>query len=125
MLPYYLLDELNATISLNKSDLNLDEFDMGKIVQDQIPDEASINYIRFGLNNSMNVINTNLLMKTERSKVKRIPKRGSYDSKTIYRILDKDFICQIGFVHNEHPVVIPTIYGRRGRCAIFSWRQCQ
>lgn len=51
-------------------------------------------------------------MKTERSKVKRIPKRGSYDPETIYRILDNDFICQIGFVYNEHPVVIPTIYGR-------------
>jgi len=51
-------------------------------------------------------------MKTERSKVKRIPKRGAYDRETIYRILDNDFICQIGFVHNEHPIVIPTIYGR-------------
>ena len=53
-------------------------------------------------------------MKTERSKVKRIPKRGSYDADTIYRILDKEFICQIGFVHQEFPVVIPTIYGREG-----------
>ena len=52
-------------------------------------------------------------MKTDRSKVKRIPKRGAYDAKTINGILDKEFICQIGFVHQEHPVVIPTIYGRR------------
>lgn len=52
-------------------------------------------------------------MKTDRSKVKRIPKRGTYDKETIYRILDKEFICQIGFVHKEHPVVIPTIYGRK------------
>ena len=52
-------------------------------------------------------------MKTDRSKVKRIPKRGAYDTATINRILDKEFICQIGFVHNEHPVVIPTIYGRK------------
>lgn len=53
-------------------------------------------------------------MKTERSRVKRIPKRGAYDRETMYRILDNDFICQIGFVHNEHPIVIPTIYGRSG-----------
>ncbi len=53
-------------------------------------------------------------MKTDRSKVKRIPKRGSYDTETVYRILDMDFICQIGFVHNDHPIVIPTIYGRNG-----------
>ncbi len=52
-------------------------------------------------------------MKTDRSKVKRIPKRGSYDVTTINRILDKEFICQIGFVHKEHPVVIPTTYGRK------------
>ena len=39
------VDELNATILLNKSDLNLDEFDMREIRADQIPDEASINYI--------------------------------------------------------------------------------
>jgi len=39
------VDEINATISLNKKDLNLHEFDMRAIRQDQIPDEASINYI--------------------------------------------------------------------------------
>ncbi len=51
-------------------------------------------------------------MKTDRSKVKRIPKRGHYENETIFSILDKEFICQIGFVHKDHPVVIPTIYGR-------------
>ena len=39
------IDEINATISLNKKDLNLDEFDMRPISQGQIPDEASVNYI--------------------------------------------------------------------------------
>jgi nitroimidazol reductase NimA-like FMN-containing flavoprotein (pyridoxamine 5'-phosphate oxidase superfamily) len=52
-------------------------------------------------------------MKTERSKVKRISKRGFYDKETVYAILDKEFICQIGFVHEGHPIVIPTIYGRK------------
>lgn len=52
-------------------------------------------------------------MKTDRSKVNRIPKRGSYDNEMIFSILDKEFICQIGFVHEDHPVVIPTIYGRK------------
>ena len=53
-------------------------------------------------------------MKTDKTKVKRIPKRGAYDKDTIYRILDNDFVCQIGFVYNNYPVVIPTIYGRKG-----------
>ena len=52
-------------------------------------------------------------MKTDKSKVKRIPKRGFYDKETIYRILDNDFVCQIGFVFNGYPVVIPTVYGRK------------
>lgn len=58
-------------------------------------------------------------MKTEKSKVKRIPKRGRYDAESIYNILDKEFICQIGFVHQEFPVVIPTIYGREGDTLYF------
>ena len=58
-------------------------------------------------------------MKTDKSKVKRIPKRGAYDTATLYGILDKEFICQIGFVHNDHPVVIPTIYGRKGDALYF------
>jgi len=53
-------------------------------------------------------------MKTDKTKVKRIPKRGFYDKETIFRILDNDFVCQIGFVYNNYPVVIPTIYGRKG-----------
>lgn len=60
-----------------------------------------------------------MVMKTDRSKVKRIPKRGAYDAATINRILDKEFICQIGFVHKEHPVVIPTIYGRKNDTLYF------
>ena len=49
---------------------------------------------------------------TKKTKVTRAPKRGHYDRSTIYKILDDDFICQIGFVHENYPVVIPTIYGR-------------
>ena len=39
------VDEINATISLDKKDLNLDEFDMSEIRQDQIPDLAGVKYI--------------------------------------------------------------------------------
>jgi nitroimidazol reductase NimA-like FMN-containing flavoprotein (pyridoxamine 5'-phosphate oxidase superfamily) len=58
-------------------------------------------------------------MLTDKTKVKRAPKRGHYDAETIYRILDADFICQVGFVFNEYPVVIPTIYGRKDDCIYF------
>jgi nitroimidazol reductase NimA-like FMN-containing flavoprotein (pyridoxamine 5'-phosphate oxidase superfamily) len=49
---------------------------------------------------------------TEKTKVRRIPKRGHYDFETIAQILDADFLCQVAFVHEGYPVVIPTIYGR-------------
>lgn len=49
---------------------------------------------------------------TKKTKVIRAPKRGFYDKKTIYKILDAHFICQIAFVHEGYPVIIPTIFGR-------------
>ncbi len=48
----------------------------------------------------------------EKIKVKRVPQRGVYDKKTIYKILDKEFLCHVAFIHNGFPVVIPTLYGR-------------
>ena len=54
------------------------------------------------------------MKKTERTRVKRVPKRGLYDRKTINTILDDHFLCHVGFVHEGHPVVIPTLYGRSG-----------
>jgi nitroimidazol reductase NimA-like FMN-containing flavoprotein (pyridoxamine 5'-phosphate oxidase superfamily) len=51
---------------------------------------------------------------TDRSKIKRVPKRGHYDTKTINAILDASQICHVGFVHHGKPVVIPTIFGRSG-----------
>ncbi|MCG8330239.1 MAG: pyridoxamine 5'-phosphate oxidase family protein [Chitinophagales bacterium] len=53
-------------------------------------------------------------MTTNKTKVKRIPRRGHYDPETIYAILDKEFVCNIGFIHEGYPVVIPTLYGRDG-----------
>lgn len=39
------VDEINITIALDKKDLNLDEFDMRKINEGQIPDMAKIKFI--------------------------------------------------------------------------------
>ena len=49
---------------------------------------------------------------TKKTKVKRAPKRGFYDRETVYKILDNHFICQIAFIHEGYPVIIPTIFGR-------------
>jgi nitroimidazol reductase NimA-like FMN-containing flavoprotein (pyridoxamine 5'-phosphate oxidase superfamily) len=50
---------------------------------------------------------------TERSRLRRLPKRGHYDSATVNEILDAGFICHIGYVINGRPFVTPTSYWRR------------
>jgi nitroimidazol reductase NimA-like FMN-containing flavoprotein (pyridoxamine 5'-phosphate oxidase superfamily) len=51
---------------------------------------------------------------TERSTVRRLPKRGSHEEEVIYGILDAGFIAHVGFSVKGQPFVIPTLYGRRG-----------
>src|SRR5687767_800193 len=49
---------------------------------------------------------------TERTALKRLPKRGVYDRELVYGILDEGFICHVGFVVDGRPYVIPTGYAR-------------
>jgi nitroimidazol reductase NimA-like FMN-containing flavoprotein (pyridoxamine 5'-phosphate oxidase superfamily) len=49
---------------------------------------------------------------TERTTLKRLPKRGVYDRELVYRILDEGFICHVGFAGGGRPFVIPTGYAR-------------
>jgi len=51
---------------------------------------------------------------TDRTQVKRLPKRGKYDHETVYSILDSGFVCHVGFIADGQPYVIPTNYGRAG-----------
>jgi len=51
---------------------------------------------------------------TERTTVKRLPMRGNYERETVNQILDEGFICHVGFVVADSPVVMPTGYGRTG-----------
>ena len=49
---------------------------------------------------------------TDRTKLKRLPKRGHFDRETVYTILDEGFICHVGFAVDGQPFVIPTGYAR-------------
>ncbi len=49
---------------------------------------------------------------TERTTLKRLPKRGVYDRDIVYGILDKGIICHVGFTVDGRPFVIPTGYAR-------------
>lgn len=51
---------------------------------------------------------------TDRTKVRRLPKRGSFDRETIHAILDEALVCHVGFIADGAPVVIPTIHWREG-----------
>ena len=51
---------------------------------------------------------------SKNSIIKGKPKRAIYNRKEIYKIIDHNSICHIGFIHNKLPVVIPTSYGRIG-----------
>lgn len=52
--------------------------------------------------------------KNDKNVVRRHPERGAYDEQTIFEILDGNFICHVGFIVDNQPFVIPTIYGREG-----------
>jgi nitroimidazol reductase NimA-like FMN-containing flavoprotein (pyridoxamine 5'-phosphate oxidase superfamily) len=54
------------------------------------------------------------LEQTDRTKLKRLPKRGNFDRETIHSILDEGFICHVGFTVGGQTFVIPTSYGRDG-----------
>jgi uncharacterized protein len=51
---------------------------------------------------------------TDRTQVKRLPKRGHYERETVCSILDTAFVCHVGFSVDGQPFVIPTNFGRSG-----------
>ena len=53
------------------------------------------------------------LQPTERSTIRRLPSRGSYDREQIYEILDEGILAHVGLNTKEGPVVIPMAYARR------------
>lgn len=52
------------------------------------------------------------IKRTERARVRRIPKRGVYERETINQILDEGFVCHVGFTVDGKTFVIPTGYAR-------------
>jgi hypothetical protein len=51
---------------------------------------------------------------TERTRVRRLPQRASYDRHVVHAILDAGLVCHLGFVEAGRPIVIPTAYARVG-----------
>ena len=56
---------------------------------------------------------------TDRTRVRRLPARASYDVETVHAILDAGLVCHVGFVEGDRPIVIPTAYARVGDAVVF------
>ena len=52
--------------------------------------------------------------KTERTRIRRVPERASYDVEVVAAILAEGLYCHVGFSVDGQPYVIPTIYARIG-----------
>lgn len=53
-------------------------------------------------------------MLTERTQLRRLPKRGSHDSETVNAIFDAAILAHVAFNVDGQPFVIPTLFGRDG-----------
>ena len=51
---------------------------------------------------------------TPRTVLKRTPDRGAHDRASVTAILDAGVICQIGYLMDGEPRVLPTVYWRAG-----------
>jgi len=49
---------------------------------------------------------------TERTSMRRLSERASYDESVVHAILDEALICHVAFVFEGRPVVLPTGYAR-------------
>ena len=51
---------------------------------------------------------------TARTRIRRLPKRASYDRASVHAVLDAGVLCHVGYVIDEQPYVTPTLYWRHG-----------
>jgi nitroimidazol reductase NimA-like FMN-containing flavoprotein (pyridoxamine 5'-phosphate oxidase superfamily) len=54
------------------------------------------------------------LATTDRTRVRRLPDRGTSDRTTAYAVIDEAYIAHVGFVVDGEPRVLPMTYGRDG-----------
>ena len=55
-----------------------------------------------------------MTLQSDRTTVKRLAERGVYDRDTVYSILDEAYLCHVGIVVDDLPIVIPTLHVRVG-----------
>ncbi len=55
-----------------------------------------------------------MTLQSDRTTIKRVAERAAYDRETIYAILDDSFLCHVGVIVDDFPVVLPTLHARLG-----------
>ena len=58
---------------------------------------------------------------SDRSKLRRIPKKGSQERELIHSILDEALIAHVGFVSNDQPYCYSHGLWQRRRSPLSSW----
>lgn len=53
-------------------------------------------------------------LKTPRTKLRRMPSRGSHERAAVEAILDEALVCHVGFLAAGSPTVVPTLHARSG-----------
>jgi DNA-binding transcriptional ArsR family regulator len=61
----------------------------------------------------------NAYPQTERTRVRRLPQRATFDAETVHAILDAGLVCTVSFVEDGRPTTIPTAYARVGDPLVF------
>ena len=51
-------------------------------------------------------------MRSDKTKLRRLPERAITDLAEIHSVLDEGFVCHVAYVTEGRPVVIPTLYAR-------------
>ena len=72
---------------------------------------------------SLTLRDMNDFPRTQRTTLKRLPQRGSFERQQINEILDESLVCHVGFVAKGQPFVIPTGYARVGDTLIIHGSQ--
>ncbi len=49
---------------------------------------------------------------TERTRLRRFPEHGSHRRADLHAVLDAGFVCHLGILVDDWPMVVPTTYGR-------------
>jgi uncharacterized protein len=51
---------------------------------------------------------------TERTRLRRLPRRGAFERATIDAILDEAMVCHVAFADGAQPYAVPTLHVRQG-----------